>query len=902
MALFDVRPVDRTGNLDLKKINRVRRILNLRRDKAKKPGNGIEITVQKEPVFPLTTAADFWEIPVQKKKIFLVSERENGLPTREELLSDLEKLDKFDNLSELDESLRADDFLTENQDEKVFGSSTEEKSVQKKKPPVVFSEKPLKKERAAKIVAKKAVEKKKEKRDNFSSDLAAAPVGRKIEEEGKNHGLKELEAIYLSEDFGRAPFFSPIEKPAGKGIKPDEQLKELWRQQEPAQPPRQSLFMSLFGFLVAGLLISLIVPGAAWFSQGLVIKDDVLSSGFSAAQNLLNAGDFIKEADWQGAEKSFSLAHRNFLAAEQELNKLGKLTVAILENLPGDSLISSGSRLVKVGERLSMAGENLSAAIGLFSFDDLFGLANFSGFSPDNPVAPAPNNYLTDLIGASQNKLNDALIDVVAADEDLRRVEVESLPLALREQAVSLKEKMPVVKTMLAKAAEYSANLLEILGHRNPRQYLLIFQNNGEARATGGFIGTYGLISFYRGQIKNLFIDGVFNPDGQLREKIVPPQPIQKISTAWSMHDANWFADFPDSARKVAWFYEKTGGPTVDGVISFTPTVIERLLEITGPIALPQYDAVLETKNFVELIQYKVEADFDKELNQPKQILADFAPVFLKTLTQLPALKQKEAMEVIFNGLAEKHILIYFADQNLENFIKEEGWAGELIAADKDYLSAVSSNINGFKTDRMIEETISHQAEIKEDGSIIDTVEIIRKHLGGRTDYDWWNRVNANYFRLYVPLGSELLSVEGQTFEDCRPPIDYQKSGFKTDPLVESIENKMVIDKKTNTRISSENGKTVFGNWTYVSPGETVALTYRYRLPFKIDLTKAADSYSLLVQKQSGSLGSKFSQFLKYPVDWKISWQYPNLKIQAGRTEYGGDLKTDKFLGVTFGF
>jgi len=64
--------------------------------------------------------------------------------------------------------------------------------------------------------------------------------------------------------------------------------------------------------------------------------------------------------------------------------------------------------------------------------------------------------------------------------------------------------------------------------------------------------------------------------------------------------------------KKIQWFYEKTGGPTTDGIISLTPTLIERLLGLTGPIPMPEYDVLLSADNFVELIQYKVEVDYDK--------------------------------------------------------------------------------------------------------------------------------------------------------------------------------------------------------------------------------------------------------------------------------------------------
>ena len=539
-------------------------------------------------------------------------------------------------------------------------------------------------------------------------------------------------------------------------------------------------------------------------------------------------------------------------------------------------------------------------AVNLFSLNNLFNLIE----SPQSNILTSKNSgTLTDSIVLSKTNLTTALSEIETANQELEQVKITSLPDDIQGSILFLKENLPLVEETLAQALDYSEAFLSILGHNNPRQYLLIFQNNGEARATGGFIGTYGLLTLDRGALAELFIDGIYNADGQLREKIIPPRPIQKISAVWSMHDANWFADFPTSAQKVAWFYEKTGGPTVDGVISLTPTVVERLLELTGPISMPEYSVELNASSFVELIQYKVEVDYDKELNQPKKILADFAPKFIKQISELSAEKKKEAMEIIFDCLEEKHILTYFSNSSLEKLADEEGWSGKILSTDKDYLSVVSSNINGYKTDRVIKETIQHQTEIQEDGSIIDTLTITRQHQGGDLEYDWWNRVNANYLRVYLPLGSQLISAEGQSLEIYQPPIDYQKHNFKKDPLVEAIESKMIIDAKTGTRIFEESGKTVFANWAYVSPGETVVLSYKYKLPFKIDLTKSTDSYSLLTQKQLGSLGSIFSHRLNFPSNWQVSWAYPEtFGFNTGEINFNGDLKTDKFIGASFEF
>ncbi|PJA63891.1 MAG: hypothetical protein CO160_01500, partial [Candidatus Portnoybacteria bacterium CG_4_9_14_3_um_filter_43_11] len=111
---------------------------------------------------------------------------------------------------------------------------------------------------------------------------------------------------------------------------------------------------------------------AAWLNQGLDIKNDVLSSGSAAYQNLLNAKRSLESADFKSAEESFGLAHADFLKIHQSINQVGEVALSILEKLPGGALVSSGSHLVKVGDSLSQAGESLVSAVQLFSFENLF--------------------------------------------------------------------------------------------------------------------------------------------------------------------------------------------------------------------------------------------------------------------------------------------------------------------------------------------------------------------------------------------------------------------------------------------------------------------------------------------------------------------------------------------------
>jgi len=647
---------------------------------------------------------------------------------------------------------------------------------------------------------------------------------------------------------------------------------------------------SIVAFLIAAFLIFSLGPALGWINKALTVKANVLDFSAQAYQALLSAKDSLSQADFAKAENDFSQANYFFNQANNQMNQIGQAAIFILENIPGLTYFSSRIHLVKAGEKLSQSGQYLTQMINLFSVD-----ASNTSSVGNNQVD------FSFLVLRIKDYLGQAVDALVSANDHLQKVDIDFLPSEVQGQLAVLKDKLPEAMKLARASLDWADKFLSILGSPRPKKYLLVFQNNAEARATGGFIGSYGILDLNQGRIKSFSVENVFDADGQLIERVVPPAPIQRISTAWSMHDANWFADWPTSAQKIADFYEKTGGATVDGVISFTPAVIERLLALTGPIDLPEYNLTLNADNFVEVTQYKVEVDYDKEANQPKKILADFAPKFIEKLGNQISQKNIEVLKILNQLLKEKHILFYFSDPDLESFVKAQGWAGEVMSAQQDYFSVVNTNINGFKTDKMIDEKIIHTSTINEDGTVVDSLQIIRRHLGGDSPYDWYNRVNSNYSRVYLPKGAELLSAFGQTKEKYQPPIDYQKENFKTDPDVLAQEESMKTDSVSGTQIFEESGKTVFGNWFYVNPRQTGVLTYQYRLPFKIDTTKDNFSFNVLAQKQSGSNGSDFENLIIFPSDWQIvGSDSQNLSIVNGVIKIATDLSLDRKIEVVF--
>jgi len=678
-----------------------------------------------------------------------------------------------------------------------------------------------------------------------------------------------------------------------------EELKQNKKSIETDRPENKLSFFrnslafakNFFFFLSSAMIIASLVFGLVSLQKEIEKKNRVLAEGTKALGYLKSAGISISNSDLRNTLDNLSMADLYFSNTKDTIDELGMGISGILSNLPINTPLSTAKNIASAGENVSLAGKETTEL-----------LKDISTINKDN--------FSIEQIYPIQEHIKNISIYFESASENIRNIDDNFVPQEYREKLAALKDKLPYISNNFKNLDQDIPIILKMLGSENRLQkYLFIFENNTEIRAGGGFIGSYAIADIVDGKISNFFVDGIFNPDGQLKEKIIPPMPIQKISAAWSMHDANWFPDFPLSAKKVAMFYEKTGGPTVDGVIAVTPNVIENILEITGPIEMPEYDTTVDKDNFLKSTQLQVEELYDKKKNDPKKFLADLAPKIIGKLlnnenlsTQEKISKYLKIAEMIEKSLKEKHIIIYHRENAIEDMILRRGWGGQMQNSSGDYLSVVNSNINGYKTDAVIDETIDLQTEILADGSIIDNVKITRVHNGGDSDYDWYNRVNADYMRVYVPLGSTLIEAKGYTLEEYTPPIDY--SGFKADEDVERIQKTIKIDTDSKTQIFEESGKTVFGNWVYVSPKEKVEVTYKYKLPYKInfdDYTKPAEKYSILVQKQLGSRGSKFISSVKLPTNWKIAWASKNTKtINENETVINSDLSLDRTYGIVF--
>lgn len=406
--------------------------------------------------------------------------------------------------------------------------------------------------------------------------------------------------------------------------------------------------------------------------------------------------------------------------------------------------------------------------------------------------------------------------------------------------------------TELLRTEEFMDGVLALLGAPAERHVLLFFHNPSEMRPGGGFIGSYADVAVAVGAMKKLDVRDIYDPDGQLDLKVIPPKPLWAITTSWGARDANWFFDFPISARKVIDFLEASKmyqerATVFEGAIAINTDVIETLLELIGPIELPDYELTLDAENFLAEVQLEVEAGESKRAGEPKRILRDAAPIILSRLAALDDAGKRVLALRATKHLEQGDIAFFFRDPALENFFLAHGLAGAVADLPQpfygDYLAVVNGNVAGGKTDIYMKQEVSVRSAIDLQGFVKTDTTVKRTHTGASARYSWYRATNQNYLRLLVAPDVKLVSLTGDTPKTVRSPINYEKNGYRADPDVVQLEAN-----------EKESGKKVIGAWLNVRAGATGTLRARYENPVPIPL-KDGGEFTVVLEEQPGVRG-----------------------------------------------
>lgn len=210
--------------------------------------------------------------------------------------------------------------------------------------------------------------------------------------------------------------------------------------------------------------------------------------------------------------------------------------------------------------------------------------------------------------------------------------------------------------------------------------WVVVLQNSDELRATGGFAGSYALVTLQDGALQEIVIEDIYDADGQFVGYLPAPAGMREYTSSsrgLRLPDANWFPHFPQSAQTMLQFFAFGKKRDIQGVISVNLPVAESILRVTGPLPIPDYNTTLTAENLHTVLREE-RAEFFPGSIQKKHILSQAEIVLRQRLTELSQPEQLQIVKNIAEQTMRKEIQVYALDPQLQAAFSNYGVTGEL--------------------------------------------------------------------------------------------------------------------------------------------------------------------------------------------------------------------------------
>ncbi|MHC6229954.1 DUF4012 domain-containing protein [Arthrobacter sp. MMS24-T111] len=325
---------------------------------------------------------------------------------------------------------------------------------------------------------------------------------------------------------------------------------------------------------------------------------------------------------------------------------------------------------------------------------------------------------------------------VQVSSERLQGIDTSQLLPQVATPLVQANAELKQVVGALSSAADAASIAPAMLGADGQRSFLLIIQNNAEARASGGIPGALAILNLDHGKL-SLGAQGSAADIGIMNPSLpVDPEQQQIFSTRLGKYiqDVNLTPDFPTAAATAREMWEKKTGQRVDGVISIDPVVLSYILQSTGPVSVdgPEVAAIkpsgLPTKLTGDNVVATLLSDVYGKIQQPKLQDAYFAGVAKEIFAALSSGKgeAKGLISGITRGAQEGRVLVWSADKSEQSIISKYALSGSVSgpSISPAQFGVYFNDGTGAKMDYYVTHTVQLIKECQRDGYEQTTVRI----------------------------------------------------------------------------------------------------------------------------------------------------------------------------------
>jgi hypothetical protein len=253
-----------------------------------------------------------------------------------------------------------------------------------------------------------------------------------------------------------------------------------------------------------------------------------------------------------------------------------------------------------------------------------------------------------------------------------------------------------------------------MLGKDGPKRYFLTFQNEAEARGTGGLPGAFAIVEANHGRLRfarmesdtalnNIGSDVRFGGDfGRLYAGAAP-------TTYFG--NSNLSPHFPFAAQIWASMWKKYSGETVDGAIAVDPTALSYLLAATGPATLSDKTQI-SAENAVELTQSSSYAKFpsssEASVARRRAFLLNVASAASKKILGSRG-EPTDLLRAAGKAAGERRLLVWSADPAVQSDLAKTSVAGVVPETRAPYVGLSIVNGGGNKLDYYLRRSLTWQ-------------------------------------------------------------------------------------------------------------------------------------------------------------------------------------------------
>ncbi len=378
-----------------------------------------------------------------------------------------------------------------------------------------------------------------------------------------------------------------------------------------------------------------------------------------------------------------------------------------------------------------------------------------------------------------------------------------------------------------------------LLGKDSPRNYLMIFQNDGELRPSGGFWTAYSTLSVKNGKVTPGNASNIYDLDDKINSRVPAPRLIKSyhINVPYlNLRDSNLSPDFPTNAKIFLDQYQKVMGSKkkIDAVIAIDTKILVDMVRILGKLDTRVGTFTAEPDKRCDgcpSIIYDLQWMSGRPRNYIEPNRKDFMNPLMSALLANVMGSEKNKMapliQSFFENINEKHIIIYFPDEQMQEIGNLANITGKIVDVDQniDYIHLNDANFASAKSNIFITQKINHNINIQ-NGIVTHKISVnyTNPSPGSNCNLEKGDlclnaSVYRDLFRFYTPLGSKLIKMTGSEVET----VQYEEL------------NKQVFEG-------------FYGNKFGLNPQSNIKISIEYTSGVKI-----GQNYSLLLQKQPGT-------------------------------------------------